>query len=252
LTDSAMKSPGKRVLLRCLLTLSCIVVLALGAAELLLRVIESSPPKRSESGMQFDPQLGWFHIPNAELSAEYPHVTTNRTVAVKNNSIGLRERELADIAPDRILFLGDSFTFGFDAEVNERFSDLLQKELPQFGTVNAGVSGYGTDQQFLLMQRLWNDVKPKLVVLTFCVDNDRDDNTSSLRYEKYKPYFIRTRDGEWQVRGYPLPRPGREGAAHGVLTDHFAVVRFLMNTWSAILNREIIVPEDARRQCCCR
>jgi hypothetical protein len=57
--------------------------------------------------------------------------------------------------------------------------------------VNAGVSGYGTDQQFLLMKRLWNDVNPKYVVLTFCVDNDRDDNTSSYRYRKYhKPYFV--------------------------------------------------------------
>src|SRR5262249_24481267 len=105
------------------------------------------------------------------------------------NSLGLRERELSDIAPDRILFLGDSFTYGYDAEVNERFSDLLQKELPQYGIVNAGVSGYGTDQEFLLMKRLWNHVNPKYVVLTFCVDNDRDDNTSSLHYWTYGKYM---------------------------------------------------------------
>jgi hypothetical protein len=38
------------------------------------------------------------------------------------------------------------------------------------------------------------------VVLTFCVDNDRDDNTSSYRYRKYhKPYFVRAGEGEWQV-----------------------------------------------------
>src|SRR5260370_17960734 len=73
--------------------------------------------------------------------------------------------------------------------------------------VNAGVAGYGTDQQFLLMKRFWNDVNPKYVVLTFCVDNDRDDNTSSYRYRKYhKPYFVRAGEGERQVRGYPLPR----------------------------------------------
>jgi len=72
-----------------------------------------------------------------------------------------------------ILFLGDSFTYGYDAEADERFSDLLQEALPQYGMVNAGVSGYGTDQQFLLMNRLWKEIHPKYVVLTFCVDNDR-------------------------------------------------------------------------------
>jgi hypothetical protein len=162
---------------------------------------------------------------------------------VKHNSLGLRERELGDIAPDRILFLGDSFTYGFDAEVNERFSDLLQQALPHYGMVNAGVSGYGTDQQYLLMQRLWDQIRPKYVVVTFCVDNDRDDNTSSRRYwTYYKPYFVRTPEGEWQVRGYPLPRPKRDEAAGGEWAERSALARFAVNAGWTLRNREIIVP----------
>jgi GDSL-like Lipase/Acylhydrolase family len=159
------------LLLRGLLVLSCVTVVTLLAAELLLRAIYFSGPSRSEvgEGYQFDPELGWLPVPNAAAQ----QTTGNRPVLVKHNSLGLRERELSEIAPDRILLLGDSFTYGYDAEVNERFSELLQKELPQYGIVNAGVSGYGTDQQFLLMKRLWNHVNPKHVVLTFCVDNDR-------------------------------------------------------------------------------
>jgi lysophospholipase L1-like esterase len=80
-------------------------------------------------------------------SAAAHQTTGNRTISVKHNSLGLRERELSDIPPDRIFFLGDSFTYGYDADVNERFSDLLQKELPQYGIVNAGVSGYGTEAE---------------------------------------------------------------------------------------------------------
>src|SRR5262249_26110831 len=218
------------------------IVAALFAAELLLRVIDVSRQGRSELGgaFQFDPELGWVPTPNA--ATQQP--SGNRTISVRHNSLGLRERELSDIAPDRFLFLGDSFTYGYDAEANERFSELLQKALPQYGIVNAGVSGYGTDQQFLLMKRLWNEIKPKYVVLTFCVDNDRNDNTSSYRFRMYhKPYFLRTAEGEWQVRGYPLPRPNRNGITGHTWIERFALARFAIDGYWALRNREIIVPD---------
>src|SRR5262252_3706957 len=241
LTDLASKRGGG-LLLRGLLVLGMTIVATLFAAELLLRVIDVGGPIRSELGeaFQFDPELGWVPAPNAATQ----QTSGNRTISVRHNGLGLRERELGDIAPDRFLFLGDSFTYGYDAEAGERFSDLLQKALPQYGMVNAGVSGYGTDQQFLLMKRLWNDVNPKYVVLTFCVDNDRDDNTSSYRYRKYhKPYFVPTGDGEWQVRGYPLPRPAGDDVTGSAWLERFALARFAIDTYRALRNREIIVPD---------
>jgi len=242
LTDLASRRGGGGLLLRGLLVLGAIIVAILFAAELLLRVIDFSGPSRFELGeaFQFDPELGWVPVPNAATQ----QTSGNRTISVRHNSLGLRERELSDIAPDRFLFLGDSFTYGYDAEANERFSDLLQKALPRYGIVNAGVSGYGTDQQFLLMKRLWNEINPKYVVLTFCVDNDRDDNTSSYRYRKYhKPYFVRTGDGEWQVRGYPLPRLSRNDLSDSGWLERFALLRFAVDAYRALRNREIIVPD---------
>jgi len=242
LTDLASRRGGGSSLLRGLLVLGAIIVAILFAAEVLLRVIDFSGPSRFELGeaFQFDPELGWVPVPNAATQ----QTSGNRTISVRHNSLGLRERELSDIAPDRFLFLGDSFTYGYDAEANERFSDLLQKALPRYGIVNAGVSGYGTDQQFLLMKRLWNEINPKYVVLTFCVDNDRDDNTSSYRYRKYhKPYFVRTGDGEWQVRGYPLPRLSRNDLSDSGWLERFALLRFAVDAYRALRNREIIVPD---------
>jgi hypothetical protein len=133
LTDLASKRGSASSLLRGLLVLSSIIVATLFAAELLLRIIDVSGPitKRRRATNEH-----------------------NRTISVRHSSLGLREQELSDIAPDRFLFLGDSFTYGDDAEADQRFSDLLQEALPQYGMVNAGVSGYGTDQQFLLMNRL--------------------------------------------------------------------------------------------------
>src|SRR6266446_7809871 len=212
LTDLASKrGGGGSLLLRGLLVLSVIIVATLFAAELALRVIDVGGPSRFELGeaFKFDPELGWVPVPNAAAQ----QTSGNRTISVRHNSLGLRERELSDIAPDRFLFLGDSFT-------------------------------YGTDQQFLLMKRLWDDINQKYVVLTFCVDNDRDDNTSSYRYRKYhKPYFVRTPDGEWQVRGYPLPRPSRDDISDSAWLGRFALVRFAVDASRALRNREIIVPD---------
>jgi hypothetical protein len=90
---------GGSLLLRGLLVLSCIIVVSLFAAELLLRAIDFTAPSRQEVGeaYQFDSELGWLPVPSAAA-----HQTTgNRTISVKHNSLGLRERELSDIAPDR-------------------------------------------------------------------------------------------------------------------------------------------------------
>jgi lysophospholipase L1-like esterase len=40
-----------------------------------------------------------------------------------------------------ILFIGDSFVWGVDAESNERFTDLLRERITRFSILNAGVSG---------------------------------------------------------------------------------------------------------------
>jgi hypothetical protein len=187
-----------------------------------------------------DAELGWSLVPNASTQA----TSGNRTISVEINSLGLREREFTDARPGTFIFIGDSFTFGYDAERNERFSDLLQQALPQYRMVNAGVSGYGTDQQYLLLQRLWNRVRPQVVVLTVCVDNDRDDNSSSFRYRRYyKPYFARTPEGEWQVRGYPLPPSKRQLFTGNVWAENSLLVRFAIFSYIAIRHPEVIVPD---------
>jgi hypothetical protein len=44
------------------------------------------------------------------------------------------------------------------------------------------------------------------VVLIFCTGNDRDDNTTNVRYGGYlKPYLAQGADGEWRFAGQPVP-----------------------------------------------
>ena len=92
--------------------------------------------------------------------------------------------------------------WGLDAEANERFTELLKPKIPDYKILAAGVSGYGTDQEYLLLKRLWPKVKPAVVVLIFCTQNDRLDNSTNIRYEGYlKPYFETAADGSLVARG---------------------------------------------------
>ncbi len=69
---------------------------------------------------------------------------------------------------------------------------------------NLGVSGYGTDQEYLLLKRLIDQIRPDLVLLIFC-QNDHDDNATNRRYGYYKPYFTLDQN-QLALHGVPVPK----------------------------------------------
>lgn len=83
----------------------------------------------------------------------------------------------------------------------------VDEERPRI--INAGVTAYGTDQEYLLLRRLWDEFKPSVVVLMFCFDNDRQDNTTNSTAGHYKPYLRQTPDGQWVFAGQPMPKSRR-------------------------------------------
>ena len=153
-------------------------------------------------------------------------VTNARTIHVHHNSLGLRDEEFTLDAKPTIMFLGDSFVWGLDAEAGERFTELLKPRIPEYKILAAGVSGFGTDQEYLLLKKLWPKVKPAVVVLIFCTDNDRDDNSSNIRYEGYqKPYFTTSADGSLVLAGQPVPKSRLQAIKEDWWVRHSWLVR---------------------------
>jgi hypothetical protein len=181
-------------------------LLTLAALEVVLRVadfrmLREGTTERSLS-YRYDPELGWAALPNSDS------VGSNvRTIHVHHNSLGLRDREFSFDGRPTMLFLGDSFVWGLDAETDERFTELLKPRVAGYKILSAGVSGYGTDQEYLLLKRLWAKVQPAVVVLIFCTQNDRLDNSTNIRYEGYqKPYFEIAADGALVLNNVPVPK----------------------------------------------
>jgi hypothetical protein len=193
-------------LLQWLGALAVVTIVTLAALEIVLRLVDLRELREGVSerslSYQYDAELGWLPIPGSSAA-----VINARTIQAHHNSLGLRDEEFTLEAEPTIMFLGDSFVWGLDAESNERFTELLKPRFAGHRILAAGVSGYGTDQEYLLLQRLWPKVKPAVVVLIFCTDNDREDNSSNIRYEGYqKPYFATAPDGSLVLQGQPVPK----------------------------------------------
>lgn len=184
------------------LLVSLVLAAELGV-RLLLPVPQPQLPDERSLLYRYDSRIGW--APIADQSRAY---TGSRTIAVANNSLGFRDREHGTKSKRRVVFLGDSFVWGYDVQQNERFTERLQQALPQWDVMNMGVSGYGTDQEYLLLGANFEQLDPDVVFLVFCAENDRDDNSSSLRYGYFKPYFL-MENGSLTPAGVPVPKSAR-------------------------------------------
>ena len=129
-----------------------------------------------------DDELGWRLRPQAEGSWG--------GVVVKINGKGLRGPELPYAKPAdrfRILYLGDSVTFGFRLARDEQtfpyqVEAILEERLKQeIETVNAGVGGYSPWQEYGYFAREGLKYDPDLVVVSFVL-NDVTEKFELLRY----------------------------------------------------------------------
>jgi hypothetical protein len=176
------------ILLQATLLLLTVGILEVGLRVINLRYLRSVPGNEllhQPKLFRFDSEVGWSPVPNNIAT-----FSELRNYSVSNNSDGLRDIEHDSALKPTLLFVGDSLVWGYNVEADERFTEILRQRIPNYRVVNAGVSGFGTDQEYLLLRRLWPRFEPSIVVLIYCSGNDREDNSISRRYEGYfKPYI---------------------------------------------------------------
>ena|ERR1044071_2123220 len=210
------------------LFLSLVVAAILG--EVVLRLFFSKmlarPDDERSLMYSYDKTLGWFPIPN-----RLAFLFGSRAFGVTNNSQGFRAPEWTSTDKPGLLFLGDSFVWGYDVNAEERFTEKLQTKHPEWTIYNFGVSGYGTDQEYLLLNRHFDTYKPRVVFLLFCVETDHDDNCSNIRYGGYyKPYCTIT-GNRLQLQGIPVPRGERVFFAEHHQLARSELARLLVISW---------------------
>jgi lysophospholipase L1-like esterase len=188
--------------------------------------------------VQYHPILGW---------SGYPHyVETNDGIHIQTNSLGYRDREPVEAVDGqklRVLFLGDSFTWGDEVRVEERFSSLLEAScglhcdrLPPIHAINKGIIGYGTAQSFLQYVLARDEDPADVVLLGLFTGNDLSDNAVVDSPSGPRPRLIRcdleTARQELCLEGVPVP-PVVDWPAHRVVNPRGRIARTL--GWSGVI-----------------
>jgi lysophospholipase L1-like esterase len=181
------------------------VIVCLCAAELLLRTFLPDPEAAwtmRQLPYRYDATLGWFPRERFEGIATGGY----RTVRVRQNSLGFRDVEWGEKTRRRLAVVGDSFVWGYDAEQDERLTARLQEWLQEWQVMNLGVTGYGTDQEYLLSRMFLFRLQPDVVVLVHSPNDSRDNKTNQRYGPYYKPYFDKS-GGSLRLAGVPVPQP---------------------------------------------
>jgi hypothetical protein len=198
---------------------------ALLVAEVLLRTIDMVPEVANPlySFHESDPVLGWRGRPDVRMRfrrAEFDAL-------VEHGPDGWRRPDPSPRvgATRRVLFLGDSFTWGWGVAQGEVFTDRLQQRLPSVAMVNRGVDGFGTAQEYLLLQRELAQTHYDAVAVMF-FQNDLTDDVDPKSGRR--PLF--ELDGEKLVPRNQPPRP-LMSALERLFKEHSRAIDLIAGPW---------------------
>lgn len=181
---------ARRILFTLVIWVGLVVVLEAG-----LHLVGLGPPRAVDLAPAYskfvpDQQMIWA------LKPDWNGLEFNE-VPVHHNSFGLRGPEPAPVRTHdrmRILFVGDSVTYGHNLPAAATIPRRLQRQLAgrkgrSVEVINAGVPGYSTFQEAVQIQSLGAALTPDLILLGFCL-NDVTERYTSLAAFGGPRYFM--------------------------------------------------------------
>jgi lysophospholipase L1-like esterase len=226
----------KKILQRLLLALFGLLCGVL-VAEIAIRFIAPQPVFLTRAPNIFfirhDPLLGWANREGA--GGRYSPGPAIPETGIRINALGFRGQLPAPGKParHRILFLGDSNTFGYGVEEEQRYSNLIASlSANRFEQVNLGVFAYGPDQEALLLEKQGLAFQPATIILGISA-GDLSDIMYSINGGAAKPYF-RLFGDRLMVQNEPVPdnapylKTGSVTKLNRALYEHVHLYRLLL------------------------
>ena len=201
--------------------------------ELFVRFLVPKPLwafREASHDWQTDPEIGWVNRPGLDESfrADGVHLVRFRTdeLGIQRSSTG----ESPGITSLSIAIFGDSTVVGRVVPEEDRLGSQLSLSLAQLSVPNqihnAGVQGYSTDQEVLLMERLLPQLRPDWAVLMTC-ENDLGGNESCTAYGWPKAFFTLKSDQMLQYHPPSFRGSVPANSAKPGLLQRIALYRYL-------------------------
>ena len=231
-----------------LLLISLIVALVI--AEVATRIIHPIWDGRDNVTLDGRPIKGWFEpgIVYRQVSNEYDAVTT---ITDKGHRVPGTEGN-----PD-VIFLGDSFTYGYGLSDEQTFASIYCKQR-NLACVNLGMPGSGTLRQVERLEQYLNRYgwRPKEVKLfffgmssSFSAGNDFVDN-----YNREHPTSNESENSNGTATGsVRSPPPDHRGIVErviglqSVLLNHSNLLRLAKFYWGPMLKSMLVADPGAAR-----
>jgi len=151
-----------------------------------------------------DERLGWKLRPMAQTQHETRYFKVDYAIS----PLGIRDNKTESAKPRgtrRYLLYGDSQIFGWGVNIEERFSNLIEKELPNVEIWNCGVYAYGLDQEYLFYRDTTFGAEADNVVL-WVSEVTLERMSLGSKGGKQKPRLRVSPDGKLTSYGISLSR----------------------------------------------
>jgi hypothetical protein len=198
------------------------ILLAIILLEVIGRVLHLVPVPLSESYQSVREVTGRYPEPYSYFWFDRED---GERIWIQFNNASLRDINhdyTIDEAATRIMFLGDSYTAGWQVPLSETYTGRLQDWLAntdEYDFINAGLHGWGTDRQYLYYQTEGHRYNSDVVVLQIYVGNDIIDNGVAVLQQRELP------------DGRVIPRANFEGDRSYFTLDSNGELLFTLPHW---------------------
>lgn len=225
-----------------LVVLSAIVVFSGLEVALQLGLVENHswvPQVKVCDGSEedrFHPEYGWTARPGAQQRVKYSRDDWDRYTVNEN---GFRDN--FDSGDRSIVVLGDSFTYGVQADDNSTYTYLLDRWSDDVSFHNFGGRDYGTAQELLVYRDVADEIDHDAVVLQYFTNDPENNVDASIdrpRFELRGDDLVLAHEPESRsglfIRENPYTR-----RLHFAFSDTFATYRYLYPRVKALVGGDL-------------
>jgi len=131
-----------------------------------------------------DDKRGWKIASNLKYNVKLKDATKNKyDVHVETDQYGFRSYGNLFSNKLKIFFIGDSFTEEIYVSNDKIFHGIIRNTLKDVEVFAYGVSGYGSLQEFMVLDEFIDKIKPDVIIWQF-YKNDFRDNDYNLDIQK--------------------------------------------------------------------